>query len=316
MSRMGWAAPPGRRELVPKTGEVAAWPRGPPLPPCQAATLGPGKQQAGGRPRAKTQPRRTTSRPRRAFCSLLRTVRHNLPDEPPGVCGHEAEFPDQASAGLGHAHVVPHCERSDPGTDPFTAEPRVYNQRSLTIYTMAEPLRDDCLQDQWPLDALWPHVLVPSVYRGEERTTIPENVDYSTCNAHETRSGLARRTAYWRDPPDSARASFARYRFQRAVHQSRLELRRGCFLVLGCCLGRVGNAGTNNRQGSCWAGRSPHPEGRQPILWLGQISRAVVKAFMLSTGILFIVELFFMLSDETRRRSATDRLAASQVVLQ
>ncbi len=54
-----------------------------------------------------------------------------------------------------------------------------------------------------------------------------------------------------------------------------------------------------------------------PSFGLGMmIIRAVVKAFMLSTGILFIVELFFMLSDETRHRSATDRLVVSQVVLQ
>lgn len=52
-------------------------------------------------------------------------------------------------------------------------------------------------------------------------------------------------------------------------------------------------------------------EGNPPF----GLGRAVVKAFMPSTGILFIVELFFMLSDETRHRSATDRLVDSQVVL-
>lgn len=93
---------PCRRELVPKAEEVAALPRGQSRPPCQVATFGQGKQQAGERPRAKTQPRRTTSRLRRAFCSIIRTVRRNLPDEPPGVFEHEAELPYQASAGLGH----------------------------------------------------------------------------------------------------------------------------------------------------------------------------------------------------------------------
>lgn len=56
-------------------------------------------------------------------------------------------------------------------------------------------------------------------------------------------------------------------------------------------------------------------EGNPPFGLGMMIIRAVVKAFMLGSGILFIVGLFFMLSDETRYRSATDRLVASQVVL-
>ena len=103
---------PGRREWVPK---AERWPH------CREANrslpsklrpLAQASKQADERPRAKTRPRPTTSGLRHAFCSIIGTVRRNLPDEPPGVSEHGAEFPDQTSARLDHQPLG--CQQPGP----------------------------------------------------------------------------------------------------------------------------------------------------------------------------------------------------------